>query len=92
MLNPQLLPPRALADALAKVSGPLPDPWKELSEALAKALALEPHPDLSLPKTRCMLCREEKTAANARGFLGDGVKDVVRLPLESLQNHLERLR
>lgn len=54
MLNPQPLPPRALAEELVKILGPVPDPWREgpqpdpwreLSVALAKVIATGPHPD-----------------------------------------------
>ena len=53
MLNPQPLPPRALAEELVKIlgpqpdpwrQGPLPDPWRELSTALAKVIAANPQP------------------------------------------------
>lgn len=54
MLNPQPLPPKALAEALVKIlgphpepwgEGPLPDPWRELSVALAKVIASGPRPE-----------------------------------------------
>jgi hypothetical protein len=53
MLNPQPLPPRALAEALVKIlspvpdpwrEGPSPEPWRELSAALAKVMAANPQP------------------------------------------------
>jgi hypothetical protein len=54
MLNPQPLPPSPLVEALVKIlgpspdpwrEGPLPDPWRELSVALAKVIASGPQPD-----------------------------------------------
>ena len=54
MLNPQPLPPQALAEALAKLlgpspdpwkQGPLPDPWKEVGAALAQVIASGPRPE-----------------------------------------------
>ena len=54
MLNPQPLPPRALAEALVAIlgprpepwgEGPSPDPWRELRAALAKVIAAGPSPE-----------------------------------------------
>lgn len=43
-LNPQPLPPKALAESLGQIFEPNPDPWRELREVLIRLIS-EPNPD-----------------------------------------------